>query len=83
MKLDFNLFNAKGYLTPEAKEFMRSRGIRSAENLLSRCSTTSHCYYYKTELTELESGEEDDRHPFDRDDLTITGHMAMVIGELD
>ena len=82
MKLDFNLFNAKGYLTPEAKEFMRSRGIRSAENLLNRSTATANAYYYKTKITALES-DEDDKHPFDRDDLKISGHMAMVLNELN
>ena len=82
MKLEHHLFTPEGYLTEEAKAFMQSRGIRSAENLLNRSTATANAYYYKTKITALES-DEDDKHPFDRDDLKISGHMAMVLNELN
>ena len=82
MKLEHNLFTAEGYLNEEAKEFMRSRGIRSAENLLSRSKATATAYYYSTKLIAPEP-EEEEKHPFDRDDLTISGHMAMVLNDIN
>lgn len=66
--IPFNFVDGTGFLTDEAKDFMRKNGLRTLDEALNFIEINGFGYFYSNDL--------------DRPDVHYSGHIAHAVNNL-